>query len=208
MKVKPTTDQLFELLAHGSRISLDEVKRHPNGALFPETIRALPRDEDSTQRLCVANEAMLAELSEVLEESATALAENREYPYRLICRRQRNVYNSSLRDLKRLARRDGTFNPAFMHPDDLRELALEAGDAIEIRSARGSIPALVEPDATLRRGLVSMAHSFGGSPGEKSDFRQVGSNTSVLIGVEDGFDRISGLPRMSAVPVNVRLLLE
>lgn len=208
MKVKPTTDQLFELLAHGSRISLDEVKQHPNGALFSESIRALPRDENSTQRLCVANEAMLAELGEVLEESAIALAENPEYPYRLICRRQRNVYNSSLRDLKRLARRDGTFNPAFMHPDDLRELALEAGDAIEIRSAHGSIPALVEPDATLRRGLVSMAHSFGGSPGEKSDFRQQGSNTSVLISVEDSFDRISGLPRMSAVPVNVRLLLD
>ena len=208
MKIKPTTDQLFELLAHGSRISLDEVKRHPNGALFPESIRALPRAADSSERLCVGNATMLSELGEVFEEPAVALAGSREYPYQLVCRRQRNVYNSSLRDLSRLARREGTHNPAFMHPQDLHELALEAGDAVEIRSAHGSIPALVEPDTTLRRGLVSMAHSFGGAPGEKSDFRQVGSNTSVLISVEDGYDRISGLPRMSAIPVNVRLLLE
>ncbi|MBW2361779.1 MAG: molybdopterin-dependent oxidoreductase [Deltaproteobacteria bacterium] len=208
MKVKPTTEQLFELLVHGSRISLEEVKRHPNGALFPESIRALPREVAAAERLCVGNAAMLAELAEVFEEAPIALAENREYPFQLVCRRQQNVYNSSLRDIEQLARRNGNFNPAFMQPDDLRELALEAGDAVEIRSAHGSIPAVVEPDATLRRGLVSMAHAFGGAPGEKSDFRQEGSNTSVLVSVEDGYDRISGIPRMSAIPVNVRLLLE
>jgi len=38
-----------------------------------------------------------------------------------------------------------------MQPDDLRDLALKAGDAIEIRSPHGRIPALVEPDATLCR---------------------------------------------------------
>ncbi|MEE8165349.1 MAG: molybdopterin-dependent oxidoreductase, partial [Myxococcota bacterium] len=206
MKLKPTTDQLFELLAHGSRISLDEVKKHPNGALFSESIRALPRDADSSERLFVSNEAMMTELGEVYEEASIGLAENLEYPYQLVCRRQRNSYNSSLRDLDRLARKQGSYNPAFMQPDDLRELALKAGDAIEIRSPHGRIPALVEPDATLRRGLVSMAHSFGGSPAEKGDFRKQGSNTSVLISVEDSYDPISGLPRMSAVPVNVRLL--
>jgi anaerobic selenocysteine-containing dehydrogenase len=208
MKLKPTTDQLFELLAHGSRISLDEVKKHPNGALFSESIRALPRDADSSERLFVSNEAMIGELAEVFEEASIELAGNLEYPYQLVCRRQRNVYNSSLRDLERLARKQGSFNPAFMQPDDLRELALKAGDAIEIRSPHGRIPAVVEPDATLRRGLVSMAHSFGSSPAEKGDFRKQGSNTSVLISVEDSYDPISGMPRMSAVPVNVRLLLE
>lgn len=205
---KPTTDELFELLAHGSRISLDEVKKHPNGALFSETIRALPRDPDASERLSVSNASMMAELGEVYEETSIELAENFEYPFQLVCRRQRNAYNSSLRDLDRLARKGGNYNPAFMQPDDLRELALKAGDAIEIRSPHGRIPAVVEPDENLRRGLVSMAHSFGGSPAEKGDFRKQGSNTSVLISVDDRYDPISGLPRMSAVPVDVRPLLE
>src|SRR5262249_25894406 len=38
MANKPATEEILEILTHGSRVPLSEVKRHPNGALFPEEI--------------------------------------------------------------------------------------------------------------------------------------------------------------------------
>jgi hypothetical protein len=48
-----------------------------------------------------------------------------------------------------------------------------------------------------------MAHSFGDVPGNEGDFRRVGSNTSQLTSVETDYDRFTGMPRMSNVPVRV-----
>jgi hypothetical protein len=49
-----------------------------------------------------------------------------------------------------------------------------------------------------------MTHAFGGLPRDADDVRTVGSNTSQLTSVEEDYDRFSGIPRMSAVPVSVR----
>jgi anaerobic selenocysteine-containing dehydrogenase len=102
-----------------------------------------------------------------------------------------------------MIRKGGTYNPAYMHPADLTELGLASGDVVEVTSRHGSIPAIVEADDTLRRGLVSISHAFGDLPKDREQFRKVGSNTSQLTSVEDDFDRFSGIPRMSSVPVRV-----
>ena len=49
-----------------------------------------------------------------------------------------------------------------------------------------------------------MTHSFGDVPGTEASFRKVGSNTSQLTSVETDYDRFTGMPRMSNVPVKVR----
>jgi hypothetical protein len=74
---------------------------------------------------------------------------------------------------------------------------------VEITSPHGSILGIVEPDPTLRRGLVSMTHSFGDVPGRERELRRIGSNTSQLTSVESDYDRFTGMPRMSDVPVRV-----
>lgn len=33
---KPFTDELFDMVTMGSRISLDEVRKHPAGTIFPD----------------------------------------------------------------------------------------------------------------------------------------------------------------------------
>jgi anaerobic selenocysteine-containing dehydrogenase len=200
MTRKPALDELFEVLTTGSRIPLSEVKKHPNGALFPETIVAAPKDPACTARLDVANDGMIAELEDVARESYT---QAKDFPFFFIGRRMAHVYNSSGRDLPMLIRKGGTYNPAFMHPDDLRELGLTSGDVVRISSRHGWIHGIVEADDTLRRGLVSMSHAFGDLPKSNADFRLVGSNTSQLTSVEDDYDRYSGIPRMSGVPVQV-----
>lgn len=199
---KPTTDGLLELFATGSRIPLSEVKRHPNGALFPEEILVEPKDPTCTARMNVGDAGMMQELGEVLLDPIVALRGGEAYPFLMTSRRTGHVYNSSGRDLAFLMRR-GRYNPAYMHPDDLAQLGLSKGDDIRIESAHGAVAAVAEPDATLRRGLVSISHAFGDLPSAAADVRDVGSNTSALVSVADDYDRYSGIPRMSAVPVRV-----
>jgi anaerobic selenocysteine-containing dehydrogenase len=201
MDRKPTTDDLLEMITRGSRIPLAEVKRHPDGALFPEEIRTGARDPSCTDRLDVGNALMMSELKELEKETAL---QRREYPYLLVSRRLPHVLNSSGRDLPSLIRKVGRYNAAYMHPADIAGLDLKPGDVVEIASQHGSIPGVVEADSDLRPGLVSMAHAFGDLPENKKAFRELGSNTNQLLNVEDSFDRYSGIPLMSAVPVIVR----
>jgi anaerobic selenocysteine-containing dehydrogenase len=205
MQHKPRSVDLIERLMAGSRVPLDEVRKHPRGGIFEgEPVFVAPRDPGWTGRLEVGNAEMLAELAEAARE---ARAEPRTpsgepYDYRLICRRIVAALNSSGRDLPRIAK-GRSYNPAFMHPDDLASLGVASGDVVEITSPHGSILGVVEPDAGLRRGLVSMPHSFGDLPGREREVRRIGSNTSQLTSVETDYDRFTGMPRMSDVPVRV-----
>jgi anaerobic selenocysteine-containing dehydrogenase len=200
MTRKPESEALIAELMAGSRIPLDEVRRQPHGGFFPgEPVHVAPRDAGWTGRLEVGNAELLAELGEVARERAAVVD---GYEYRLICRRIVAALNSSGRDLPKIAK-GRSYNPAFMHPDDLASLGVGSGDVVEIRSPHGSILGIVEPDPTLRRGLVSMTHSFGDLPGREREVRKIGSNTSQLTSVETDYDRYTGMPRMSDVPVAV-----
>jgi anaerobic selenocysteine-containing dehydrogenase len=99
--------------------------------------------------------------------------------------------------------RGRTYNPAFMNPTDLAALDLTPGDAVEIRSAYDAVVGIVETDADLRRGVVSMSHGFGGNPGEVEDPRVDGANTNRLLRTDVDYDPITGMPRMGALPVSV-----
>ena len=44
-------------------------------------------------------------------------------------------------------------NPAFMNPLDLAELGLHEGDIVRIASRYGEIPAIVEAEDGIRRGV-------------------------------------------------------
>jgi anaerobic selenocysteine-containing dehydrogenase len=201
MERPPSTEDLLEQLAFGSRIPLREVQRHPRGAVFPvEGSVALPADPQSTARLDVGNATLLEELAEV---AAEPLERDAEFRFRLISRRLPNVLNSTGRDTPQLTRRK-SYNPAFMNPDDLAELGLSDGDVIEIRSDHASILGVVEAAPDVRRGVISMAHSFGDAPCHDSRVREIGGNTGRLVSVDRNFDPHSGMPRMSAIPVNVQ----
>ena len=90
-----------------------------------------------------------------------------------------------------------------MHPAELARNGLEAGDVIEIHSDHASIYGIVEPDESVREGLVSMSHSFGDVPDRDGDVREIGSNTGRLTAVDRDYDRFSGLARMSNIPVRI-----
>jgi hypothetical protein len=49
-----------------------------------------------------------------------------------------------------------------------------------------------------------MAHGFGDTPKHDGDVRLIGSNTGRLSDFDGTHDPITGIPWMSAIPVNVR----
>jgi len=203
MSERPTTDALFEAMMAASRVPLEELKRHPHGAIFDdETIEVAPADPDADDRLDVGNADMLEELATLREDDFEA-AEDPARPFRLISRRLPNVYNSSGRDIDALAK-GRPFNPAFLHPADLAFLEIEAGDLVEISSDHGQILGIAAAAPELRRGVLSMAHCFGDLPEHDADVRRIGSNTGRLIDNERDFDPHTGIPRMSAIPVAIK----
>jgi len=207
MRLKPTTDELFELLCQGSRIPLDEVKRYPHGHIWSDpSITVLPRSENCDERLDVGNAIMLDELAEVRAEPVTShggYADNLRFSHRLVSRRLNEVYNSSGRDIPRLVR-NHRYNPAYMNPADLEALGLHAGDVVEISSDHATIIGVVEEAEDVRPGVVSMAHAFGDAPEYDRKVFTIGSNTGRLTSVDRDYDPRTGMPRMSAIPVNIR----
>ncbi len=203
----PTTDELHQLMTRASRIPLAEVKQHAHGAMWrDDSIIVLPKDPGHAVRLQVGDESMLDELAEVAAEPLLDHAgyrDDQRFAYRLVSRRLLDVYNSSGRDIPHLVRR-WSYNPAFMHPDDLADEGLAKGDIIEIDSGHATILGIVEPAPDVARGVISMAHAWGDSPKFDGDVRTIGSNTGRLTPVDRDFDRVTGLPVMSAIPVNVR----
>ena len=49
-----------------------------------------------------------------------------------------------------------------------------------------------------------MAHAWGDAPTEDARVRELGANTGRLSDTQRDFDPITGIPVMSAIPVNVR----
>lgn len=203
----PTADELHHLMTRKARIPLDEVKQHPHGHIFSDpSIIVAAKDEGWEHRLDVGHPAMLTELSEVSAEPVLDHAGYRAdevFGYRLVSRRMLDVYNSSGRDIPHLVRKY-SYNPAFMHPDDVKAEGFAQGDIIEIESGHAQILGVVEPAPDVARGVISMAHSWGDAPKFDSDVRSIGSNTGRLSSNERDYDPISGIPMMSAIPVNVR----
>jgi anaerobic selenocysteine-containing dehydrogenase len=117
----------------------------------------------------------------------------------------RQVFNSTGVQLGALRAR-GPGNPAFMSPDDMQSAGVAAGDLVEIESDHGRIRAVAREDDGLPRGVISMAHSWGGLPGrdDVASEAAIGACTNALISSDRDFEPYSGHCRQSAIPVNVR----
>ncbi len=201
MDAPPTTDELIELLYEGSRIPLAELKKHPGGGVFDEPATTVGAKQVGWEgRLELGDATMLADLAALRE--IAPVGDDAAFPLRLISRRMANVYNSAGRDLPHFERKR-TYNPAFVHPDELEQLGLASGASVRIESEHGSIPAVVEAADDIRPGVVSMSHAFGDAPAHDARFREIGSTTNRLIDTRTNFERYSGIPRMSAIPVRI-----
>ncbi len=148
---------------------------------------------------------MLAELHEVARSLASPGTTRAEEVGKgvglellLVSRREHAVYNSVGHHLPALRRRR-PYNPAYVHPTDAQRLGASAGSTVIIESTVGAIRAVLVPAPDVRPGVVSMAHGF------EPDADGHGACTAALVDDERDCESLSGLPRMSAIPVRVSL---
>ncbi|HVW35481.1 MAG TPA: molybdopterin dinucleotide binding domain-containing protein, partial [Acidimicrobiia bacterium] len=200
MTADPDDEAMFDIIHSGSRIPLDEVRRQP-GRIYPDPpVVVAAKDPDWPCRLDVGNATMMADLA---AEAARPLdGDSPKFPFRLTSRRMMHVYNTP--SIVMPANRP-RYNPAYLHSRDLERLGGTEGDLVEISSTRSTILAVAGRDDSLREGVVSMSHGFGDIFDPDADVRATGSNTGRLVANDDVYDPYSGQPRVSAVPVSIRV---
>jgi anaerobic selenocysteine-containing dehydrogenase len=200
MKVKPTSDDLIEIMSKGSRVPLAEVKKRKAAALYPDPqVRVLAKEPGFAGRLQIGHPEMMAELSQRLNKPTSDPAAG--FDFRLISRRMMHVHNSTYNVKAMKNRRD--FNPLFTHPADLEQLGISDGETVRITSQHGEVTAVARADVSMRRGVVSITHNFGSAPGEEETIRSCGTSVQRLISVEVDYDPYTGMPKMSAIPVRI-----
>ena len=206
MDQRPTDDDIIDLAYAHSRMPLDEVRSH-RMKVHPDRAREVqPADPGCTARFTLAPEDLMALLAEIHAEadaSAVLGVSPAQYPFRLVSRRLKQVLNSYGSELPALAKK-GTTNAAYMNPADVDAIGLADGDLIEITSPRASLVGVVECAPDVRRGVISMAHSWGGSSLTDHKVRDIGSPTNRLVSVDQGYDPLTGMAVQSAIPVSVR----
>ena len=200
---KPTTEDILDIISRHAPVPFEEVKAKATGAghVFDRPpLTVSPKPADWAGRLDIGNADMLEELVKVLEE--TDAPELSGFPFRLISRRLLEVNNSGWHDVPLISRRTAR-NGAFMNPADLKTCGLSDGDPVRIVSPHSMISGIVRVDDTVRQGCISMSHAWGGNPGDDDDPRIAGGNTGRLVPTDREFDRYTGIPRMSTIPVRL-----
>ena len=199
-------DVVLDLAYATGRMPMAQIRAERGTIREDLAITVLPAEPDADARFAVAPNDVVDGCRVVAEErsGADVLAgfDPDLFPFRLISRRLKHVLNSLGRELPGLAR-VGTTNAAYMHPDDLAAIGAEPGDLVEITSPTGSLIGVAEATDTVKRSVISMAHSWGGSTTD-DDVRRQGSPTNRLCTVESGYDPINGMAVQSAIPVRVQ----
>ncbi|MGV0739745.1 molybdopterin-dependent oxidoreductase [Mycobacterium syngnathidarum] len=200
----PSTEQVLDHLCRHGRADLDDLRKHPSGRLYPDLQPPVVAEpEDGAGRLDVMPSDVARELASALrlERFAGPSAGSPDTAL-LTVRRALNVMNTFGRWASGYGDRNFKgYNPCQLHPDQLEQLGLTAGNVIELASTHGRIRAIVEPDPTVRLGTATMSHCWGNLPGLDDDPMAFGSNPGRLLSLVDGAEDINAMPQMTAIEV-------
>ena len=198
-------DMVLDYAFAKSRLAMSEIRAKRSTIHEELAIKVVAADPDASARFAVAPPDVVEEISVVLSEKTGAEVINgfdaTKFPFRLISRRLKHVLNSLGREIPGLAR-VGTTNAAYMNPLDMRDLSLSDGELVRITSPSGEVVGVAEGSDTIKRGVISMSHSWGGSITDE-DVRLHGTPTNRLCTVDSGRDPINGMAIQSAIPIAV-----
>jgi anaerobic selenocysteine-containing dehydrogenase len=203
---RPTDDDMIDLIYAGARMPLDEIRRHRGVVHEHLALVAQPADDGADAKFTVAPEDLMAELTEVRTEwngHSPSSPKVAKYPFRLVSRRLKAVLNSLGTELPGLRAKSGTTNCAYLNPDDMTALGIGPDELVEISSPTGSLVAVAAAASDGRRGAVSMAHCWGDASLDEANDRDVGAPINRLVSTVECYDRTTGMPVQSAIPVRV-----
>ena len=208
---RPTDDDVLDLIYANSLVPFDQI-RSKNGQILEDLRQTIePADPDATGRFALALEDHLQELHEICLQQTSAERilgfDPSLHTFRLISRRLKTHLNSLGGELSALNKKTPT-NYSYMNPDDMEDLNIKDNDLVLIASPRASLTGVAKGASDIRRGVISMAHSWGSASSSDEKVRDIGSPTNRLIDVENGFDPITGQAIQSAIPVSVTLATE
>jgi anaerobic selenocysteine-containing dehydrogenase len=204
---RPEIRELMQKIMPYSRVSLDELAAKGAGHTFRECeVIVGPAGSDQGPRFDLLPDNVAAEIGALLEvpamEAGHIIDDGQHFTHLLISRRLKHRFNSSGHLLPEL-RKKGETNVAYLNQEDLHKLGIRAGDLVQIKSAAGTLTGVAEAANDLKPGVVSMAHAWGDAPEYLRDVRSQGASTNRLVDDDRTYDRITGQPRMTAIPVNV-----
>lgn len=198
----PTTDDLLAIRLEGGLLTLDELKQHPSGRMYDVPTSIVQRGEIGARF-----DVMPADVAEELDQywtgkpNAVGAKLEAHRGFLLSSRRLRDVFCSNGTHLDSQRARV-TESPVFMHPADMTRLDLASGDEVEVASGAGHVIASVREDDTMKPGVVSLAHGWGGMPDAADDN---GPCVNRLIDTAAQCEAVNAMPWMSALRVDVRL---
>jgi anaerobic selenocysteine-containing dehydrogenase len=205
MEKPPTDEDFLRIIARNSSIPFEEFKHAAiGGKLFDLPPIHVDPAGPKAGRFSVMPDDVAEEVRGFLATTSTAEEMERDshFGFRLIVRRMREVSNTSCRHFS-TAQIRAAYNPLSIHPADLALLGIANGADAQVVSRFGRVPAIVKADATLKRGVVTMTHGFGGMPGEPTAYREHGASVSKLLSLDEGCEPLQAMPLMSGVPVRI-----
>ena len=161
---RPTDDQVLDVVYSKSRVPMDVIRANAGKVLPDRKIMVQPADPDARGRFQIALADHMEELAAVRREGTSAEIVTGFDPafhtFRLISRRLKTHLNSLGGEIPGLAKKTPT-NYAYMNPMDMSELGVDDDGLVRITSPHAELIGVVMGDASVRRGVVSMSHSWG-----------------------------------------------
>lgn len=194
----PSTERLIELGTAAGVVPFEQIRQlPPGGRLLPVTQSVQPPGADAGQFEPMPDD-VAAELAAT--HRAWSPSTKGRFTHRLAARRSKEMMNNQGLHIDTVRAR-APFNPVFMNGEDMAELGLSDGDRVMVVSSRDRVEALLRRDDTLMRGVVTLAHGWGGLPGDADEYDRLGACANRLLDGDQGVDPHSALAVMSGVPV-------
>lgn len=206
---RPTPIEAWDAAINGAPITAAQAFADPDahkGKVYDRDVVVAEKPDDWQGRMDIGSKVMLEELADC-EARLGKEPDLDQFPYRLISRRLKDMHNSNWQE-DPIQRKRLPHHPAYMNPDDLASLSLKDGDAIRIESARSSITCVACSAPDVRQGCLSVPHAWGTAPDEKDDPFKAGGNTGRLSFIDKDYDKRTGIPLMSSIPVRVAALAQ
>ncbi|MGZ4448709.1 MAG: molybdopterin-dependent oxidoreductase [Nocardioides sp.] len=202
MAISPTL-QLTLLLATGRKVSMRQLRAHPEGVDLGPLRPTLPgRLQTRDKRIDLAPPLVTGDLDR-LRASLAAADLPGEDELLLIGRRHQQDNNSWMHNTARLTR-GRPRHQLLMHPDDLAARGIAPGTSVTVTSRVGSVVVEVAASEDMMPGVVSLPHGYG----HQVDGTRLGHASKVPgVSINDLTDPerldLSGNAALNGVPVTV-----